>query len=88
MAEDKENKVNHMIKLIVSDEMFEDFAKLSDYKEKPIEDLIYEMLDDSIAQGYRDVLSDIAWAQIEKREAEEVQNRRRAFKVVSDKEKE
>lgn len=88
MAEDKENKVNHMIKLIVSDEMFEDFAKLSDYKEKPMEDLIYEMLDDAIAQGYRDVLSDIAWAQIEKREAEEVQNRRRAFKVVSDEEKE
>lgn len=88
MAEDKENKVNHMIKLIVSDEMFEDFAKLSECKEKPMEDLIYEMLDDSIAQGYRDVLSDIAWTQIEKREAEEVQNRRRAFKVVSDEEKE
>lgn len=88
MDDDKENKVNHMVKMIVSDDMFKDITKLAEYKEQSIEDLIYEMLDDSITKGYMDILSDIACSQIEKNKAKEVKNRRRDFKVVSKEEKE
>lgn len=88
MADDKENKVNHMVKIMMDDLMYERLKTYSDYNDQSIEEFIYQTLNKSIDEAEKQIFLGWMEADVERKEAEEVKNRRSSFKVVSDEEKE
>lgn len=86
-SSDDEN-VNYMMKLIIDSYLYDDLKGLSSMEQQNMEDLLYDLIRDAVDARYRDKLADIAMQKVREKKENKVRERRRAFKVLINKEKE
>lgn len=86
-SSDDEN-VKYMMKLIIDSYLYDDLKGLSSMEQQNMEDLLYDLIRDAVDARYRDKLADIAMQKVREKKENKVRERRRAFKVLINKEKE